>query len=194
MILPYNWKEYLRISNIRDALNRNQAIISIIAVVFTILAIWWILKSEFKSPYKTNVNQYFYDTSTQSLVVKPSTAIPPLIGKSGKRTVVRAYLFTCSSCSNKQIGYLQEYTPAARQALVTLQKMGNAGPNAGPGNPSGPSAANNPFQLEMTAFQGSLVRLPAKGSPWMLANTPQGMQIMTPPPCAKGVLKPCIPQ
>ena len=195
MILPYNWKDYLRITNIRDAMNRNQSVISIVAVVFTIIAIAYILHYELHSRYVTTVNQYFYDTATQQLKVEPSTAIPPMRGAGGKYTLVRAYVFTCSSCDNKQIGYLEKYTPQGKAALINLQKMANQPPpKPGPGAPpNGNMPYANPFELEMQAYNSSLVRLPAKGSPWVPANSPEGQHIMTPAPCASGVLKPCVP-
>ncbi len=195
MILPYNWKEYLRPTNIRDAMNRNQSVISIVAVVLTIIAIAYIIHYEFHSPYATSVNQYFYDTATQQLKVEPPTAIPPLRGAGGKYTLVRAYVFTCSSCNNKQIGFLQKYTPEGKAALLKQQQMAKQPPpkpGSRPG-PNGDTQFNNPFSLQMQAYNNSLVRLPAKGSRWVLANSPEGERIMTPAPCATGVLKPCVP-
>lgn len=110
---------------------------------------------------------YFIDTSNWALLVRPKADVPPLIGATGKPTVVRAVFFTYTSCKNKKLLYLLKYTPTEQKILMRLQHHHGGDKSL--------------FAIEMQTILGTLVRLPVKGSHWFLANSPTGQRIMTPP-------------
>lgn len=187
MILPYNWKESLKPGNLRDTINRNSAVVSIVAVVVIIVVLALSIRSFLGGGSTTGVpsTAYFWDTSNGTLHTRPMTDYPPLIGATGKPTLVQAYFYTCGSCADKKLAYLQKYSPQAKAMLDKMIQSGKAG------KPQGFS----PMAEEAMMSQNSqLVRSPAKGSPWVPISSPQGQQIITPPACpAGGMLKICMP-
>lgn len=187
MILPYNWKESLKPANLRDTINRNSAVVSIVAVVVIIVVLALSIRSFMGGGATTGVpsNAYYWDTSNRTLHIRPMTDYPPLTGSTGKPTLVQAYFYTCGSCADKKLAYLQKYSTQAKSMLDNMLKGGQAG------KPGGFS----PMAQEAMMSQDSvLVRSPAKGSPWVPMNSPQGQQVTTPPACgAGGILKICSP-
>ncbi len=187
MILPYNWKESLKPGNLRDTINRNSAVVSIVAVVVIIVVLALSIRSFMGGGSTTGVpsRAYYWDTSNGTLHIRPMTDYPPLTGATGKPTLVQAYFYACGSCSDKKLAYLQEYSPQAKAMLDKMIKGGQAG------KPGGFS----PMAEEAMMSQNSvLVRSPAKGSPWVPLNSPQGQQVTTPPTCpGSQTLKICSP-
>ncbi|MDA8377050.1 MAG: hypothetical protein M0Z50_08330 [Planctomycetia bacterium] len=186
MILPYNWKEKLKPSNLRNTINENSAVMSIIAAVVAIVAIAFIVRNFFHTTQYGPTTAYYYDTSDGSVQVLPRSKYPPLIGKTGKPTLVWAEYYSCSSCSDKQLAYLEKYSAQAKKAMEQLQQQQR--------NPKNKGEPPN-FALMQMAMQGGgiLVRSPKKGSKWYPLESPQGMQIATPPSCTTGQLKACNP-
>ncbi len=184
MILPYNWKERIRPANLRETINRNSAVVSIVAAVVIIVVLALSIRSFMGGNTGAGVPTmaYFYDTSNQTISVRPTIDYPPLPGATGKNTVVLAYFYTCTTCADKKLVYLQKYSSRAKKALQAM--MNNAKSNK-PG-------AINPMAYEAAMSQNAiLVRSPAKGSPWVPLASPQGQQVTMPPNCAK--LKVCMP-
>ncbi len=183
-MLPYNWKEYLRPDNIREAINRNSSIISILAAVIAIIAIAFVVRELIPHKPSFNMNVYFYDLATHKLVVRSASDTPPLTGATGKPTLVKAFLYACGSCDNKYIAYLMKYTKQAQAAVKAMQsgQTPAAGPNI------------NPMQEEFILAQGMLVRSPDAGSKWVSANSAQGRQLMEPKPCPSGNVRACLPK
>lgn len=188
MILPYNWKEKLKPSNIRNTINENSAVMSIIAAVVAIVAIAFIVRNFFHTPNYGPTTAYYYDTSDGSVQVLPRSKYPPLIGKTGKPTLVWAIYYSCSSCSDKQLAYLEKYTSQAKAAMKQFQQQAN--------NPKSKGMPPNFAMMQMAmAGGGMLVRSPQKGSKWYPLESPQGMQVATPPACPSGgLLKACNPE
>jgi hypothetical protein len=184
MILPYDWREKLKPSNLRTTINENSAAVSIVAAVIAVLAIVYIYHSASggggsgKSPMA-----YYYDTSTQQFYTYRSSRLPPLKNAQGKRTIVLAYMYTCASCKNRKIAWLEKYTKQARAALMSML---NAKPK--PGQNPGPP----PFAAAMYG-SGILVRSPVKGSQWYPINSPQGNAIQQLPRCPSGTARICMP-
>ncbi len=169
MILPYNWKEKMNFSDIRQAINKNATVAGIIAAVVIIVLVANIIRQMGPRTYGTG-EAYYYNTATGAISIHSAAKYPPLIDpKTGKPTLVLAMFYTCSSCKNKKLIYLQKYT---RQAQAMIKNRGVTA-------------------LQKLGVAGMLVRSPAKGSQWYPLNSPQGQRIATPPNCAK--LKPCSP-
>ncbi|MCL5946258.1 MAG: hypothetical protein M1472_05320 [Planctomycetes bacterium] len=187
MILPYNWKEKLKPANLRNTINENSAVVSIIAAVVAIVAIAFIVRNFIQTPNYGPTTAYYYDTSDGSVQVLPRSKYPPLIGKTGKPTLVWAEYYTCSSCSDKKLAYLEKYSPQAKKAMEQLQAEAN--------NPKTKGMPPNFAMMQMAmAGGGMLVRSPQKGSQWYPLESPEGMRIATPPACASGQLKACNPE
>ncbi len=125
------------------------------------------------------------------MTTEPASAIPPLKGAAGRDTLVRAFMLTCTSCGDKKVGYLIKYNQEARAAINAEAQALPA--SATPVEKSQP-AAEIP-QLRMAAAEGRLVRLPAKGSPWIPAMSFKGMALIkTASQCPGGShAKPCLP-
>ncbi len=188
MILPYNWKESLKPANLRDTINRNSAVVSIVAVVVIIVVLALSIRSFMGggSTIGAPSRAYYWDTSNGTLHVRPMTVYPPLTGSTGKPTLVQAFFYTCGSCSDKKLAYLQEYSQQAKAMLDQMIKAGQAGK---------PGAGFGPMMQEAMMAQNSiLVRSPVKGSPWVPRNSRLGEQIAMPPPCPSSAkLKFCSP-
>jgi hypothetical protein len=173
MILPYNWKEKMNFSNIRQAINKNAAVAGIIAAVVIIVMIAYLIRQMGPPAFKPG-GAYYFNTAPGrhygDISIHSAAKYPPLIDpKTGKPTLVLAMFYTCGSCKNKKLVYLQKYT---RQAKALIKEKGSRA-------------------LLKMGIAGLVVRKPAKGSRWYPLNSPQGQRITTPPKCAK--LKPCVP-
>ncbi len=184
MILPYNWRESLKPSNLRNTINENSLAVSVGAAVIAVLAIVWIFRQATGVGGNMSIpSAYYYDTSTQQFYTYPSSRTPPLKNSAGKRTIVLAYMYTCSSCGNRKIAWLQKYSS---QAQKMLQQMLHAAPK--PGQPMMAPPMESPV-----FGTGILVRSPAKGSPWYPIQSPEGQQVARLPPCSSGTGKVCLP-
>ncbi len=188
MILPYNWKENLRPGNLRDTINRNSAVVSIVAVVVIIVVVALSIRKFMGGGAASGVasTEYFWDTSNHTLHVRSAAHYPPLIGSTGKPTMVLAYYYTCTNCGDKKIVYLMKYSPQAKAALEKMKQGGPPGQQGG----MGPMA----YMAIMQQPDSMLVRSPAKGSPWVPENSQAGIQVTTPPACpGGGYPKECVP-
>ena len=184
MILPYDWREKLKPSNLRHTINENSAAVSIIAAVIAVLAIVYIFRNSVNGGGTGSAPMaYYYDTSTHQFYTYRSSRPPPIKNAQGKRTIVLAYMYSCSSCGNRKIAWLQKYS---KQARIALKKMLNYKP--APGKPPGPP----PMEAPMFGT-GILVRSPAKGSKWYPIQSPEGQQIAQLPKCPTGTAKICLP-
>lgn len=181
----------MAMSSIREKMNQNQKPFVIGGIVIACLAIAlmvWELKPA-SAPAAPD-SCYFYDTSSGSLTVEPSTAVPPLKGVGNKGTLVQAFLFTCSTCADKKIGYLLKYTHRAKVAKRYLAR-----PPRGNMTPQQSMQFNSSLsQYQMAVADGTLVRLPSKGAHWYPLASPVGARIAAPPRCsATELAKPCLP-
>jgi len=184
MILPYDWREKLKPSNLRQTINENSAAVSIIAAVIAVLAIVYIFHNSVGGGGTGAAPKaYYYDTSTGQFYTYRSSRPAPIKNAQGKRTIVLAYMYTCSSCGNRKIAWLQKYT---RQARKALEQMLNYKPV--PGKPPAPP----PMEAPMFGT-GILVRSPAKGSKWYPVQSPEGQAIQQLPKCTSGTAKICLP-
>jgi hypothetical protein len=182
----------MALSDIRKKMNQNQTpfIIGGIVVVCVALGLLvWEIKPVSAPPPPSSA--YFYDTSNGSIVVKPADSIPPLKGANGKDTLVLAKFFTCTTCGDKKIGYLLKYSSQAKAAKRFLAHP--PGANATPLQRS--QFAAEASQYRLFVGEGTEIRLPKSGSPWISAVSAQGIQLITQAKICPGnqVAKSCLP-
>ncbi len=203
MILPYDWKDKLKPSNLRQTINENAAVMSIIAVVVVILTIAYLVHEYVYHPLPnaSTALSYYYDTSDQKLLALPANQYPPLIGKTGKPTVFLAICYTCSTSAHKKIAYLEKYSEEFKSAMEKMLKIQASFNNGTSGvSPDNQAVQQQMQQLQMqlrTATQmggAMLVRSVKPGSHWYPTQSPEGQRICTLPPCPNGgKLRYCVP-
>ncbi len=178
MILPYDWKEKLKPGNLRQTINENSMVMSIVAVVVVVLAIAWCV--HVADPGQGNVGNrdaYYINYKTGAISVKSADTRVPL---AGQPDLVQVIYFSCNSCHTKKAAYYMEYSP---QALKALQQM-KAQPA---GRPMAPMAA----QLQ---YGDQLVSRPTNPPHWVPEASPQGGKIMATRGCPNGkVFEICLP-
>lgn len=181
----------MALQSIRKKMNQNQkpfVIGGIVAVCLAVGLVVWEVKPAGVPPAPSSY--YFYDTSNGSITTEPAGALPPLKGATGKDTLVRAYMYTCTSCGDKKVGYLMKYTPRAKQALQYLAQP--KGPHMTPQQSMAYFSSRAQYESAIPA--GTYVRLPAKGSHWHPLMSQAGSAITKPIKCpGNSAGKPCLP-
>lgn len=204
---------------LRDWLNNNSAVVTILAVVILILSLGFIIMQASGPKYKAQiVDVYYYDLGNGTIFTAKSNEIPPIESKSGPGPAgnpqgVRAYVFSCGDCKNESerfVGWLEMYTREAKEMMQSPNRMGpgmppppgspNAAPGspaAAPGSPAAPAGQAQPPGPEFFDFweKGHLVRTVEEDS-WVQANSPEGFAIMQAlqGKCGQGAIpKPCFP-
>jgi hypothetical protein len=140
------------------------------AVVIIIVAlgfgVWAVRRPHVRGP-----SGYVYvNELTGEFSVQPTDSIPPLLDASGQPTLVRAEVYTTGSSTEKKVAYYIKYTPEAKAVLGGTK-----------------NAVADPQSI---LAHGMLVRLPTAGSPWVIANSREGMAIEASEPTGPDV-KPC---
>ena len=181
----------MAIQSVRDKMNKNQKPFVIGGIVIVCLAIGlivWEMKPVSAPPPPST--HYFYDTANGSITTEPISALPPLKGTTGKYTLVRAYMYTCTTCGDKKIGYLMKYTPQAVAAKQYLAQPES--PNMTPQQSMAYFASRGSYESAIP--NGTYVRLPKKGSHWYPLMSAAGTAIAKPISCpGNSAGKPCLP-
>jgi len=182
----------MAIQGIREKMNQNQKpfiIGGMIIVCLSLGLLVWELKPVGAPPPPSSY--YYYDTSNGSITTEPATAIPPLKGAAGKDTLVRAYMFTCSTCGDKKAGYLLKYSAEGQAALAFLSHPPGADATAMQIS----QYAAESSQYKLFVGEGTLIRSPAKGAPWVPAMSFTGRQLIKQATQCPGGrhAKPCLP-
>ncbi len=166
-----DWREELKPAKLRVTINRHAKGISIAAsvLIFVLMIIsFWSFFHQPVTPVKSVSYAYFIDEETGKETYESITEIPPLKGYSGKSTLVRIIYYSCDGCKTRTAAYYEKYTPEAKSLLEQNQ-----------GKPLD--------QMTFSQVQdGHMVRSPASGSPWVKANSPEGMQARQIMPCSNG--------
>lgn len=108
---------------------------------------------------KEEVSYWYYDVSEKKLFEGPTNQFAPIASPSGGEGV-RAYVYSCSDCSDETswfIGYLFKNSDGAKKLLVESADM-TGGPN---------------YQ---TWYDGQLVRA-EEGDEWVNIHTKEGTEI-----------------
>jgi hypothetical protein len=150
---------------VRELINKYGAYIAIGVIVVALVVAWFFTGTS--APPTGDLSQgFFIDEETGEESVHPITAIPPLMGKSGKPTVVRAYKFSCEGGKNPQTIYLQKYIPEAQERLKNMSP--------------------DDLDRDRVMSRGELVRLPGKDKPWVRGTSTEAIPIRTLPDCPGG--------
>jgi len=166
--------------SMRDFLNNNSALVTILAVVLLIVALGFIVMQLGGGSNRVRtIPVYYYDLDTGEIFERQSDVNPPVETAGGEMRGVRAFMFACNDCSDESdrfIGYLEMFTPEAKELLDM---------------PTGQRPDDVPYDFYEN---GRLVRLP-DGTQWYPANSPQGFEIMNQvrDACPGGDPKPCYP-
>lgn len=153
---------------IRDTMNNNSAVVTIVAVVILVLSLGFIIMNSNKKGPRRVVELYYYDMNTGELFVGPSDQYAPIDAPSGptadgQPAGVRAYVFSCGDCSDKSshyIGYLERYSPEAKERIRRMNE-----------NPESLSEEDHYYDYD----QGRFVMVPDKTS-WLEANSEAGIE------------------
>lgn len=162
-------------ADLREKVNQNRngavALISVLLVASVVLGWRW-LRPGPKTGKPTSY--YFYDTANDQLSTAPANRLPPQIGATGKPTLVRAVMLTCTGCGDRRLAYLLKYTAAAKKARRLLDQ-----PPAASAPPAlAADYASRLSDRKLQVSEGTLVRLPAQGSPWVLAMSAAGATLI----------------
>jgi hypothetical protein len=136
----------------------------VVAILLLAGLLYFFLRPTNNSPAQPNV--FYLDELTNEESVHAVTDIPPLIGKSGKPTLVKATKISCDGGKTSHIAFLEKFTPEAQEQLKKL-----------------PPESTQRIDV---IRRGSLIRLPAAGSPWVLDASPQGQKIRNQNACPEG--------
>jgi hypothetical protein len=165
--------------NLREWMNQNSAVVTIIAVVLLLVSLGVIIMTLTpKNPARV-VDVYFMDTSDGSLFVDKSDQLPPVAAPSGKDGV-RAFVFSCGDCGDEAsrfVGWLETYTPDAKKAISAPS--------------DNPEAGMDNYEV---VENGHMVCDPVSKK-WVMANSEQGFKIMDmiQNKCGTEAPKPCFP-
>jgi hypothetical protein len=141
---------------LREQINRHPAIAGVVVAAIVACLIYYM----FRNPRGGTPDGDFIDETTGQTYVMPISALPPLPGRDGNLTVVRAYYSAPSGDQPRRILYLQKYSPETKAYLEQYLKEGRKG--------------QPQFPDPQTAI---LVRKPDPGSPWVPLETPEGRAI-----------------
>jgi len=142
----------------RDVINKYAYPIAGVVLVFALLFAAFQCRGKSHAPEVAKYfKAFFIDEETGEESVRSVNDYPPLMGKSGKRTVVRAYKFTNDGGKTVVIGYLEKYSDEAIEVLTTSKNAGHKMNilNAGP-----------------------LIRLPSANQEWVERNSPAGKELL----------------
>jgi hypothetical protein len=169
-MLPYNWRDMANLSNLRQKMNENAMVVSIVLIVVIIVGLYLVLRSAgVIHPTLLPSKAYFVDLEDPNTpILLPPNELPPLIGKSGKPTVVGVLYYTCTDCKDKKPAYFMKYTEEAKAAVESMKKSEGSGTP-----PMG-------MPVAMVLEQGAYLCTPEglASDHWVQMRSSEGAQIM----------------
>lgn len=141
---------------VREFLSRNPTVAIALTLAMVAGAIYYGVT---ESRAKTTATCSFYDEATGEGVERSIREVPPLIGKGGQPTVMRAG-YRSDAAGVRRLVYLEKYSDEAKSEVERHLRGEAAGP------PNIPP-------------DGHLVRRPEPGSPWVPISSRQGREIVT---------------
>jgi hypothetical protein len=183
---------------IRDWVNKNSAVTTIISVVLLFCALFYLMKTVFPSPPAPIKEVFYYDVMTGKLFPAPVEEYPPIATPdgsmlaSGQPAGVKANVFSCTRCREGDwyIGYLETYLPQAREIQIRqaeeMKKMAEqplpdpaATPAPGAPGPAMPPPMMGPSPQEMMAISdGHLVASQEEVNKWYKQESPEGAALV----------------
>ncbi len=132
------------------------------------LGIWLGVKYKAQADSRVAGGTYYYDTESGGLFSAPGGQIVPIKAPGGKETGVRAYVYSCTSCQQKDerfIGWLEMYDPAVVKDLQETK------------------AKDQPVSMLITLIQeerpeGLLVADSQKPDQWISIQSKDGMKLV----------------
>src|SRR5580704_8056215 len=105
----------------REFINKHGTVIGAALLVAAALVIYFFYLRKGSGP--TNL-AYYIDEETGEESIHPRTDLPPLIGKSGRPTVVEEFKFTCDGGSTVKVAYYFKFTDSAKKRFDDLVASG----------------------------------------------------------------------
>ncbi|MBI1373543.1 MAG: hypothetical protein GC159_12510 [Phycisphaera sp.] len=156
----------LKVDDLRNWVNQNSAAVTVGAVVLLVISLAIII-NQGRSPTPPPPGEaYYYDLVSKEYFTDEATKIAPIINPATGNEAVRAHFFTCGECSESErfVGYLEKYTPEAKQQLET--------------NPESFEFYEEAFLGRLYAPAPSETADPAVAETWVDAETPPGFKIV----------------
>lgn len=116
--------------NIRDWINNNAGVVTILAVMIMVLALIYIFMSGGNPRQELPESQWFYDMTTKTLFEAGLQEHAPIDTPSGKNQGVKAMVYACSNSdceSGRKIAWLEMYTPKTKKKLMEQRDKGPDG-------------------------------------------------------------------
>ncbi len=159
---------------LREWMNKNSAVTTIISVVMLFLALWYLVITVFPPPPKPITHVFYYDVITGKLFPGEAKEYPPIETPDGSKLAnglpagVKANVFSCTKCREGDwyIGYLETYLPQAREAQLRMNEETERMSKMPPPNPDGSMPPGAPGA-------------PAPGMPPMMGPSPQDMMLIS---------------
>ena len=107
---------------LRSWINNNSGLATILAVIILVAALVYLFVSSSGRRVKRADAQWFYDLKTGELFETSLGEYPPIDTQSGEGQGVKAMVYACTDdCElDRQIAWLEKYTPEAKTQLLNL--------------------------------------------------------------------------
>ncbi len=172
----------------REWLNENSAVPMITAAVILIVALVIVLAT-FGGGEDVNeeptLGQFFLDLTTNESFVAPPGAAPPIDTPGGSKDAgVRAIYLTCDGCGDRYLGWLERYTPEAKQLYLDTVEQ----------NKTREIQLPTEMVVRQSLPKGLQVRGP-DGGKWVAQSSGQGQEITSSARnrCGERPAQPCDP-
>jgi len=114
----------------REWLNRNSAMVTVVAVVVLVAALGLVVWNMSSGRSGGAAQAYFFDPNTQQLIPADAMKAPPFQVSTGPEQAVGAVVYACGegacgSEKSRQIGFLWRYTPKGLELAQQIASMGN---------------------------------------------------------------------
>ena len=176
----------------RDWVNQNSAAVTIGAVVVLIfsLAYLWFQNKSPSAGGRTTMESYYFDVEAGEMFKDKGEHIPPITRENGHQAF-KAYVFSCSECSNEAdrfVGYYEGFTEDYKkklQAAIDAAKAAGTAP-----------MPHEMMYMDEGTSRGRLIS--TDGKKWVTSDSPEGIAINMALSKAcegkgSGRLKPCYP-
>ena len=176
---------------LREWINRNSELTTIISVFLLVFALVVLVKSIPRGG-RLITRCYFYDVVTGKLFSGPVNDLPPVQTpegsmKNGVFAGVRANVFSCTSCddaSSRKIGYLETLTQEGRDAVEAQRAAVDANlrnsetDNKASVGMTQPAPDDTEMKLMEAISKGRLVALPGDVEKWFTIESEEGNNLV----------------
>ena len=160
--------------NVREWLNQNSALATVVAVIILILALGAIVWQNKPRNMKVPKYQWYYDTGTGKLFPEAFGQLAPIKAPSGEEGVT-AFAFWCDGCENEpEVLYLTRYTEESKAMMLEQrEQMRKQAEKAGkkPGN----VPMMDPMMMRMGGMEAASVEDPTD---WLPVGSLEANEIM----------------